>query len=87
MELHRTEQMSSPTGALVMVTIVGVHRHSEDVRHHVLQLKYGHERQHALQLARIIAPFIAEHSHADVTYCTACCRTNGITNQKVSATY
>ena len=66
MELHRTEQMSSPTGALVMVTIVGVHRHSEDVRHHVLQLKYGHERQHALHLARIIAPFIAEHSHADV---------------------
>lgn len=66
MELHRTEQMSSPTGALVMVTIVGVHRHSEDVRHHVLRLKYGHERQHALHLARIIAPFIAEHSHADV---------------------
>jgi predicted amidophosphoribosyltransferase len=66
MELHRTEQMSSPTGALVMVTIVGVYRHSENVRHHVLQLKYGHERKHALHLARMIAPIISEHSHADV---------------------
>ena len=58
--------MSSPTGVLITVTIVGVYRHSEDVRHHVLQLKYGHERRHALHLARIIAPVIAEHSHADV---------------------
>jgi predicted amidophosphoribosyltransferase len=66
MELYRTEQMSSPTGALITVTIVGVYRHSENVRHHVLQLKYGHERKHALHLARMIAPFISEHSHADV---------------------
>lgn len=66
MELHRTEQMSSPTGALVTVTIIGVARHEEHVRQHVLQLKYGHERKHALYLARIVAPIIAEHSQVDV---------------------
>jgi predicted amidophosphoribosyltransferase len=66
MELHRTEQMPSPTGALVTVTIIGVARHEDHVRSHVLQLKYGHERKHAFDLASIVAPVIAQFSHADV---------------------
>jgi predicted amidophosphoribosyltransferase len=66
MELHRTEQMPSPTGALVTVTIIGVARHDQQVRNHVLQLKYGHERKHAFDLACIVAPIITKYSHADV---------------------
>ena len=66
MELHRTEQMPSPTGAFVTVTIIGVARHEEHVRSHVLQLKYGHERKHAFDLASIVAPVITKFATAEV---------------------
>ena len=58
--------MPSPTGAFVTVTIIGVARHEEHVRSHVLQLKYGHERKHAFDLASIVAPVITKFATAEV---------------------
>lgn len=54
MELHRTEDMLSPTGALVSVTVVGVAAHQGALRDLVLGLKFGRERANARSLADVV---------------------------------
>ncbi|CAB4620442.1 unannotated protein [freshwater metagenome] len=54
MELHRTEVLTSQTGALIPVTYVGVLPHEDSVRDVVLGLKYHGKRGNAAQLAGIV---------------------------------